>query len=408
MKKFLLGTTALVGILASASFANAAEKAAPLTITLGGSVKAVYGLTNEDGDKNQRSDAFYNDSDVTLRVNGLAAAGWKYGGRLKLGTSTADTNNGERYLVFASGSAGRIEAGNYNGASDRMAYYAPNKFGTGGIDGDYKEFVVNNFTATSATGDGIADGRKSLAGLTEMFKAFDTDYASKVTYFTPRVAGFQFGASYAPDANGDKAEAGSRRSDGFNSTSAVTQGILKREQFQNAYELGLNYVNTFSGVGVALGATYVGAEAKKDLQATTPKRYEDLAAYQLGGQLSYLGWTLGGGYVFQGESGYQKSTGNNTDAQGYNLGLQYETGPFVVGASALWAENEGVQSETLPATAGKNQSLDVYSLGATYVVAPGLSTFVEGTMFQYEPGAKGTNYKNNDGTVVMLGTKLEF
>jgi outer membrane protein OmpU len=408
MKKFLLGTTALVGILASASFANAAEKAAPLTITLGGSVKAVYGLTNEDGDKNQRSDAFYNDSDVTLRVNGTAAAGWKYGGRLKLGTSTADTNNGERYMVFASGSAGRLEAGNYNGASDRMAYYAPNKFGTGGIDGDYKEFVVNNFTATSATGNGIADGRKSLAGLTEMFKAFDTDYASKVTYFTPRVAGFQFGASYAPDANGDKAEPGSRRSDGFNSTSAVTQGILKREQFQNAYELGLNYVNTFSGVGVALGATYVGAEAKKDLQATTPKRYEDLAAYQLGGQLSYLGWTLGGGYVFQGESGYQKSTGNNTDAQGYNLGLQYETGPFVVGASALWAENEGVQSETLPATAGKNQSLDVYSLGATYVVAPGLSTFIEGTMFQYEPGAKGTDYKNNDGTVVMLGTKLEF
>ncbi|MFO0445831.1 MAG: porin, partial [Holosporales bacterium] len=156
MKKFLLGTTALVGIVASASFASAADKAAPLTITLGGTVKAVYGLANEDGDKNQRPDAFYNDSDVTLRANGTAAAGWKYGGRIKLATSTSDTNNGERYLVFASGSAGRAEVGNYNGASDRMAYYAPNKFGTGGIDGDYKEFVVNNFDGASATGNGLA------------------------------------------------------------------------------------------------------------------------------------------------------------------------------------------------------------------------------------------------------------
>jgi outer membrane protein OmpU len=401
MKKFLLGTTALVGILASASFANAAEKAAPLTITLGGTVKAVYGLANEDGDKNQRPDAFYNDSDVTLRANGTAAAGWKYGGRIKLATSTSDTNNGERYLVFASGSAGRAEVGNYNGASDRMAYYAPNKFGTGGIDGYYKEFVVNNFDGASATGNGLADGRKSLAGLTEMFKAFDTDYASKVTYFTPRVAGFQFGASYAPDLNGDKASAGSRRSESFEDSSGVTDGLLNRENFQNAYELGLNYVNTFSGVGVAVSATHVGAEAKDDISTTPATRYQDLSAYQLGGQLSYLGWTLGGGYVFQGDSGYEK-TANRSDAQGYNLGLQYETGPFVVGASALWAENEGSQTNR------RDQVLDVYSVGATYVVAPGLSTFVEGTMFNYETGAVTSTSKDNEGTVVMLGTKLEF
>ncbi|MFO0446017.1 MAG: porin, partial [Holosporales bacterium] len=159
---------------------------------------------------------------------------------------------------------------------------------------------------------------------------------------------------------------------------------------------------TFSGVGVAVSATHVGAEAKDHISTTTTTRYQDLSAYQLGGQLSYLGWTLGGGYVFQGDSGYEK-TANRSDAQGYNLGLQYETGPFVVGASALWAENEGDQDHR------RDQSLDVYSLGATYVVAPGLSTFVEGTMFNYETGAaKTATNKDNEGTVVMLGTKLEF
>jgi outer membrane protein OmpU len=323
--------------------------------------------------------------------------------------------------VFASGSAGRLEVGNYGGASDRMAYYAPNKFGTGGIDGDYKEFIANNANS-KALGAGLPDGENSLGGLTEMFKAFDTDDASKVTYFTPRVAGFQFGASYAPDTNGDQATAGNRGAevtfvDSGKFVAGDTLGGATRNQFEKAYELGLNYVNNFGGVGVAVGATYVGGQAKKvvDTNATPESfSYEDLAAYQFGGQLSFQGWTLGGGYVFQGDSGLLKGDGApKSDGQGYNLGLQYETGPFVIGANALWAENEGVQSTLTSPTAGndepRNQTLDVYSLGATYVVAPGLSTFVEGTMFKYEPGqAKSSTVKDNEGTVVMLGTKLEF
>jgi outer membrane protein OmpU len=405
MKKILLGTTALVAVLAFAGSANAQQ--APLTITLGGSVKVNAGLVDENQDKNLRGNALYSDSDLTVRVDGKTANDVKYGARIRLQNQTADTNNAERYMIYASGDLGRIEGGNFNGAADRMAYYAPNKFGTGGIDGDYKTFVANNVSATSTAGAGLIDGRTSIAGLTEMFKAFDTNYATKVTYFSPRFSGFQFGASFSPDTTGDTTSAAARSEKINFAVTAANQGLLTRNDFQNAYELGLNYVSEYEGVSVAAGVTYVGAEAKEDINNVA--RFEDLASVQVGGQLGYQGWTLGGGYVDQGKSGYRKGTGLSGDgATGYNVGLQYQTGPFIIGTNALFAENEGLQSVT------RNNELNLYSAGVTYVVAPGLSTYVEGSFFEYTTSSNaagtgvGTARDDNDGTVIILGSKLEF
>jgi outer membrane protein OmpU len=403
MKKILLGTTALVAVLAFAGSANAQQ--APLTITLGGSVKVNAGLVDENQDKNLRGNALYSDSDLTVRVDGKTANDVKYGARIRLQNQTSDTNNAERYMIYASGDLGRIEGGNFNGAADRMAYYAPNKFGTGGFDGDYKTFVGYNTLATSTGGLGIIDGRNNLASLTEMFKAFDTSYATKVTYFSPRFSGFQFGASFTPDTASDTTTSAAR-SEKISFTVGSNQGILTRNDFQNAYELGLNYVSEYEGVSVAAGVTYVGAEAKEDINNVA--RFEDLASVQVGGQLGYQGWTLGGGYVDQGKSGYRKGTGLSGDgATGYNVGLQYQTGPFIIGTNALFAENEGLQSVT------RNNELNLYSAGVTYVVAPGLSTYVEGSLIEYttsinQAGTAGNARDDNDGTVIILGSKLEF
>jgi hypothetical protein len=60
--------------------------------------------------------------------------------------------------------------------------------------------------------------------------------------------------------------------------------------------------------------------------------------------------------------------------------------------------------------------LDVYSVGATYVVAPGLSTFVEGTFVPTNEGSyydasamdNTSNYDSNSGSAIIVGTKVEF
>jgi predicted porin len=118
-------------------------------------------------------------------------------------------------------------------------------------------------------------------------------------------------------------------------------------------------------------------------------------------QLGYEGFTFGGGYVTQGESGYQQSSPRNDEMEAYNVGLQYETGPFIVGTNALFSRNEGDQ-----AVAGDDK-YNAYSVGVTYKVAPGLSTYVEGTNFNSK-GTSSSVQSNNDATVVILGTSLAF
>ena len=153
-----------------------------------------------------------------------------------------------------------------------------------------------------------------------------------------------------------------------------------------------------------MGGTYTHATA-------TSGTINDLDAYQVGTKVGYMGFTLGGGYVFQGDSGIASNVSNTQDSTGYNFGLQYETGPFIVGANALFTENQGYDAAT-------SNKMDVYSVGATYVLAPGLSTFVEGSFVpknegSYNPASTTSatdtgKYDVSNSSVVLVGTKVEF
>ena len=79
--------------------------------------------------------------------------------------------------MFFSGGFGRVELGREDGAEDVMSIGGEDaQAGTGGIDGD-----TTNLTT---------------------FEITDTGDSAKASYFTPRVLGFQLGASWTPD-NGD-------------------------------------------------------------------------------------------------------------------------------------------------------------------------------------------------------------
>jgi hypothetical protein len=176
-----------------------------------------------------------------------------------------------------------------------------------------------------------------------------------------------------------------------------------RSAFENFVEVGANYDTEFDNVGFALGGSYVYAGSKGDFNG---QDVEDLNAYQVGTSVNFMGFTVGGGYVFQGESGQLANSTNSQDSTGYNFGIQYETGPFIVGANGLISESAGYGS--------KDNESEVYSLGATYILAPGLSTFVEGSFvstegsFYSSTAANNTQNFDNDGSVFLLGTKVEF
>jgi outer membrane protein OmpU len=393
MKKLLLGTTAIIGALALSQGAKA-QAGAPLTVTLGGAFQFNAGYVNEDVDQDRREYAGEYDASVLLGAEGKASENLVYGVKLQLLPDQNDDDAADEYYGYVSGTWGRVEAGAVDGAADRLTVFAPSDFGTGGFAGEYTDFI----TTTDTTGtEFFFNGINSIAGIDDLYKAFDSDDQLKVTYFSPRFAGFQVGASFAPDGSEDK-DIGTANRNTRLSTSNIQGTTLAVSGFENFYEVGVNYVGEFSGVGVAASGSYVGASAK-DPVTTAGQEYEDLAAYAAGLNLSYAGFTVGGGYVNNANSGYESNATFDDDGEGWNFGLQYATGPFIVGANALFAENEG---DT--ATSG-NSELSVYSVGTTFVVAPGFSTFVEANMFEYE-----TDYitDSNDGSVVLVGAAMEF
>jgi hypothetical protein len=412
MKKTLLLTTALVGSMALAHAAMAQETTAettpaaeksPITVTLGGSAQFTAGIV-DDGDITKdtggstRAQAADTDVEAIIYADGKTDSGLLYGAQIQLLKDDNDPEEGDdQQFAYIGGNWGKVEAGDADGAADKLAIYAPNDFGTGGITGKYFQFL------NSGTIFDDYSGYNQIAAGNKRYKLFDSESASKISYYTPRFAGFQLGASYAPDSEGN----GNRNDTTQNGNVDDLYNQATNASFENYVEAGANYEADFGDVGFAFGGSYVYAGAKGSSSGPSDK-VEDLNGYQVGTSVEYMGFTVGGGYVWQGDSGITQSVRNKTDSTGYNFGLQYETGPFIVGANALLAENQGAFS--------KDNQLDVYSVGATYILAPGLTTFVEGSFVPTNEGsyvdttsATGfSNYDSNSGSAIILGTKVEF
>lgn len=416
MKKVLIATTALLGVIALSAPANAD----PLKVTVGGSVEFQAGFADEDFDSNYRNYDFTSTPNVVVGAEGKASNGLVYGGKVELdnesdfvSSSTSarqDSIEFDKAVTYLSGKWGRVELGDENSAANRLTVTAPTGFGTGGFAGDYQKFLLINNVGDDTTNFNLNRSAEGFyfRGLANSYKPTLTesgleDYedSTKVTYLTPKFSGFQLGLSYTPKV-GDELTGVSR--DKYTSYTGGTPALWN--QYEDLIEAAANYSYKFDnglGLGASLGYNY----AKAVKTTTAGDEREDLNSFNVGLSGSFKGFTLGGGYTYDGESGLRKAPQTNDDAaQSYNVGLQYATGPFAVGVNYLNAETEG------DVTDADNNKLQVVGLGGTYELAPGLSTFAEVDFVNYESEAQflsGTNTSRKyDSTVFVLGTKLDF
>ena len=224
--KLLLGSTALVsaGLFMSA-VPSPATRVGGIEVVLGGYteflVQAGTGTRSRTvASIRERSEVTAGTCSAWTRVhfeaNGSTDRGVLYGSKVWFDFGSGGINGGafdtstDEAALFFSGNFGRWELGLEDGAEDVMFVGGPEaQAGTGGLDG----------------------GAPNL-GLIEMS---DTDDAAKITYFTPRVAGFQLGASFAGLRGARPAE----------------------DRFQGSRNEGEN--------GVSGGANWVGAMGPMDL-----------------------------------------------------------------------------------------------------------------------------------------------
>ncbi|MEM9441079.1 MAG: porin, partial [Pseudomonadota bacterium] len=286
-KKLLLSSTAIVG-----AFALATPALADTEVTLSGQVEFGFSAADEETIDDGRGYFFFMDSETKIEAEGAADNGINYSAKVELETDAdgdgGDVNADETRLAFWGG-FGRVELGREDGAADNMFVGGEDfQAGTGGIDGDGQNLNIN---LVNDSGD-----------------------AAKITYFTPRVGGFQLGASFTPDTGDDENDSDDDAGD-----------------IEEHWELGANFTTSAGGADVTLTAVASIGDAEVG--------DDDLEDYGIGGGVEFGGLGVGVGYAFREDLG---------EGNGLTVGATYGFGPANVSAGYSYDDpDDGEESNVL-------------------------------------------------------------
>jgi len=380
MKKTLLGTTALVsaGLVAGPALASD-----PLTVTVSGSVVTGFYFIDHDS---PAVGVDYDDTKVAVVARNLDVVasgtldnGLVAGAALKLqldndeaATGTSNATFSEVY-AFLEGGFGRVEIGGTDGAAFKMHYSSPWFVPGNGVDSPN----IYNMDANGAAAGG------SFASQTSTYSLLAED-SNKISYFTPRLAGFQLGASFTPDAGVNDPIA-----NGFGASTT-------NSAVEEVFEIAANYAGDVAGASVGVDVYYVSGEAAAAAGTDDP---EELG---VGASVGFGGFTLGGAYkttegIAAASQGGATLTANGVEADSWTVGLAYGSGPWTVGVAYFESETES--NATL--TNAENNFLQVgggYSLGAGVDVGLDIQ-FIEDTPAAAAAG--GTTIDSTSAGVVL-------
>lgn len=383
MKNILLATTGLFG---AALLATAASAAGP-KVTVGGFTDFQAGFVSDDFDANTRKQAFRNDTEISVRVDGKTDAGLGYGAVIDLEADvTNDVNNqgtnAARTFTYLDGSWGKVEMGSNKGAAATQRVDASTlASATGGINGAWVfQPNLSAFGGVPAGSLGASGGFITTSKLASEHGSLTvlgdeaTYNSNKITYYSPRFSGFQVGASYTPKL-GARGQTMNRQDNAGN--------------FGDVIEAGINFEHEFDG-GIKLAASLTGENGDNDNAAV-----EDLNAYAIGALIGYQGFSLAASYSDWSDSGQATGSGNDQDV--WTLGGAYDAGLWSVSATYL---NSTVEQGV------NDNDFDNIVIGADYKLAPGITPYAEVSFYEFDQGGAGGF--DNDGTAVILGTQVAF
>ncbi len=127
---------------------------------------------------------------------------------------------------------------------------------------------------------------------------------------------------------------------------------------------------------------------------------EDIAAWSVGGTLSFSGFSVGVGHGDSGDSNCTKANTLCDRGDWWDVAGQYKFGNTTVAGGYLSNESNG-------AGAAIGDQVDVWTLGVShnFASAPGMRAWAE--VVQYEIDRTGTT-SDNDATYFMIGTQVAF
>lgn len=378
MKKTLLGTTALVtaGLLAGPALASD-----PLKVTVGGNVVTGFYLIDADnvgGTSFQDSKVALVARNIDVKAEGTLDNGLVAGvdAKLMLGndwnTTSRSTATFRQLFAYLEGGFGKFEIGGTDGAAYKMHYTSPWFVPGNGVDSP------NIYNGVSAKGGGFGNVASPEVRLST-FSLMATD-SNKVSYFTPRLAGFQLGLSFTPDASNHNPKANG------------LQIQYDNNAVQNVFEAALNYAGTFGGVDLGVDGFYTQGDAPTS-GGGNPEEYG------AGANIGYMGFTLGGAYYQSNDLDYKYGVSvarKDYGAQVWTVGLKYATGPWTVGVAYLDSQDDSASS-----SGRDGRESDIWQVGGGYNLGSGvdLGLDIQFTSNQHANGAP--TYDTTSGGIVL-------
>ena len=387
MKRLLYGTSALVtaGVLMSGPAA-----AAGLEASLNGYMEQWFGFRSVDNDHTIDGDDVNtldvkSDTEVHFNARATLDNGLKVLYNVQLeGNNFGGASIDESYLQLT-GSFGQFLIGSENSAHYKMGY-APNDFGITTMSGDDSSWINYGIFG------GVGNFRTPFGSPWNEVDASCND-DKRLTYFTPRFSGFQFGVSYTPSC-GDQDD----------------NSIRDDTTISNVFSLGANYSGKFDQVTVKVSSGLSHGEKPAGNRGNDPTVVTFGALFGLGG------FSLGGYYgdtldsIERANGSFADGSASNEDGDpipvnisnentGYAVGIAYETGPW--GLSLVWKHGEQEGATDIVA----DDKVDTIHLGAQYKLGPGVA--LKGTVAYANLDAECSGC-NDDGFYVVGGIRVSF
>ncbi|HEV2676882.1 MAG TPA: hypothetical protein VGV37_20310 [Aliidongia sp.] len=469
MKKLLLGTSALVaaGLFSNAALAQTATTDQPITMKFGGQYYAGFGATiqNDDnpGEAGYKREPTAAQDYFLIRFlgsttfsNGITAGIWTRLNAFSAPFGGVNTTTG-------------FQSSNNTVIKDSYVYLK-NAATWGefriGDDSDVRrnDAVGNNAGVTGDGNIGANSGAIYFSGSPVYnFTTLNLDgRGTKLVYYSPVIAGFHVAFDYTPDKAGGHTYGPGNGGDQNGPTDNITNGLfpsyLNSATAYNYWSVAGGWTGTVGPVKIAYTLGYSTASRKAAISTKTALGNLTVGSnsdttnanpqvYNTGLQVNYGPWELGFNYeqamaLPGGAAGTFSGAGQATafNAAGVptaftvrsnemiskqsDLNLSYTVGAIRMGAEWSRGSFEGITGDADVKRAANN---DVFQVGATYTVGPGinLAGLIQETLYDpngaYVPagpsfvkGAGGVSANNNvyaksfNATAVIMETSFRF
>ncbi|MBF0355418.1 MAG: porin [Alphaproteobacteria bacterium] len=377
IKRFLIGTSALIAV---GTLAGAAQAADPIKLSVGGKMNQWLSFADVKDKVTTKYNhvAVNSDTEVHFKGETVLDNGLKVEVVIEHEAERTDATarNANQQYAQLSGGWGALRIGETMNAANRVHNQAP---GAGAGMGD--AITILGIQPVSGTVTSMTDGQTSVDGIASVGIS-----ATSIDYVSPMFGPFAFGLTYTPH--------------GGNRGLAVEGNSIKDL-------MGVAFVYADKWGPVAVNADVAWARADHETVGTQNGM---LHGIPVGVKFGFAGFEVGGSYfrimdnVKALRSAANANAATSFDGVAWDAGISYTMGDWKLGYTYFTSKHEGdVDTKT-------KDTAKVHNAGVAYTMGPGVSVSANGvyTAFADEAVVATTATHKSRTYGLITGIQLTF